>query len=296
MNLESIEDKLGKGIIPVCKFVYFLPNHDFKWIKNLLTILKSRGLQNYNLLIVGYYYGALAKSLFPEKRVTVIDVDPLGILSNVFAVWLNLYKKLKFRELSKTLFLDFYKANFRYKTLRSKISKFRYEYSTELFKEFIKENLSSKNEKDLIEYLLRTIYRIEFCGDSFILNRAPKGFCTSIIKHPLKFEPDEVIIGDFTKMEESKKYDAIITSNLIDFVKDKNQFLRKIQSLLSKNGWAEISSYNNDTNKMLKRLCKNEKTFLGTGTFFKQYKYHIKYVWRSIYLSETTHIFKPNNL
>jgi len=278
----------------VSKFVYFLPNHDFEWIDNLLTALKTRDSSKYNLLIVGYYYGAIAKSIFPKLRVSVIDNNPLGILSNAFAVWLNLHKKLESKKISRILFAEFYRTNSRHRTLRVKLSKHRYQYSLGFFREFFGGGLSGR-KKESIEYLFRTIYQIKSDRDCLILDRIPKGFSSEILNYPLNLEPDKIIVKNFLELSNRNKYNIIITSNLIDFIKDKNKFLEKAQSLLLKGGRVEISSYNKRTNEMLGYLYKNKQSFLGTGTFFKQIKNYFTYIKRPIYLDKITHILQPNN-
>jgi hypothetical protein len=160
----------------------------------------------------------------------------------------------------------------------------------------MQDQLSIKNKQEFIEDLFRTIYRIDSLSDSLVLNRASKGFSFDIIKHPLRYEPDDVIVDDFMKIRNYQKYDMIITNNLIDFVGNKEYFLKKARELLSKEGCIEVSSYCETTQKMIESFCRNKKTFLGRGVFFKQYKDCFIYIQKPIYLGETTYILKRNDL
>jgi len=292
MNFKPLENKLEIGVAPIFKYAYFLPNHDLNWTRNILKILRNR-ITTGRLLVVGYYYASIIKSTFPELKVIAIDADPLNLLSNAFVVWLKLYKKLEFTTISKIIFLDFYKPGKRLKELKTELSVLRYFYSYNFFKEFFTSHFfCGVANENFIEYLFRTIFRVKKHGSLFILNRAPKGVCADILRYPLKTEPDEIIIKNLIDMRGWKKYHIIISNNAIDFSKNKDEFLKNIKSLLTKNGLAEISSYNKKTRKKLKKICKNKKTFLGTGVFYKMGRNRIGYVRKSIYLDEITYILK----
>ncbi len=297
MNNLDLQNKLNFKIKPVFKYVYFLPNHDLRWIKNVLSELHIKDVPTYNLLVVGYYYGAIIKTMFSNINVTVIDTDPLGILSNAFAVWLNSDLKMKFKNILIALLLDFYYINQKYRLPRVGLPQGRYNQSLTLFQKFISKRIIGGKHlsKSLMKYLFNTIYRIEFDDKNIFINRVPKGFCSDIIKYPLKrnLSPEKIIIGNLVKIKFNECYDAIITSNSIDFSKNKKKFLDKIHDLLLVNGLAEISSYNTKTNEILNSICNNKKIFLGAGTFFDTTENgFMGYSRKSIYLEQISHIFQ----
>ncbi|MDD3434573.1 MAG: hypothetical protein PHD96_01460 [Candidatus Pacebacteria bacterium] len=297
MNHLDLKNKLNVKNVPIFKYVYFLPNHDLQWIKNVLSKLCVKNVSTYNLLVVGYYYGTIVKTMFPNINVTVIDADPLAILSNAFAVWLNSDLRMKFKNISRVLFLDFYRLNHKYRLPKAKLSYDRYNQSLTLFQKFINKRIigGKRLNKCSITHLFNTIYRIEFDDKNIFINRVPKGFCNDIIQYPLekKLLPDKVIIGNLIKIKTNERYNAIITTNSIDFSKNKSKFLDKIRDLLLVYGLAEISSYNTKTNKMLHSICNNKKKFLGTSTFFDTTnKNSMTYFRKPIYLGRITHIFQ----
>jgi len=289
MNLKPLENKIQKDIVPVFSWVYFLPNHDRRWIKNILKIAE-RSSAGGRMLVVGYYYASIIKSNFINSKVTAIDADPLGLLSNAFAVWLKLYKKLKFQEILKILFLDFYTPD---KENTTRLSRARYVKSLKFFKEFLSLQLPKiANNKNLVERLFKLIYRITSRDKFLILNQMSKGICADIIKYPLKAEPDEIIVANLIEINSAEKYQFMSLNNSIDFIKNKKAFLRKVKSLLLDNGLAEISSYNVETQKNLKKICHNKKIFLGTGVFYKRGKDGVQYFKEPIYLNEISYILK----
>jgi len=291
MNLKLLENKIQKDFVPVFSRVYFLPNHDRQWIKNILRIVKqsSRLLAGSRILVIGYYYASIIKSNFINSKVTAIDVDPLGLLSNAFAIWLKLYKKLKFQKIFKILFFDFYTPG---KENTRKLPRARYIKSLSFFKEFLRLQLPKvANNQTLAEYLFKLIYRITSCDKFLILDQMPKGICADIIKYPLRAVPDEIIAANIMELNSIPKYQFISLNNSIDFVKNKKSFLHKVKSLLLDNGVAEISSYNIETQKILKN-CYNKRIFLGTGVFYKRNKNGPQYSKKSIYLNEISYIFK----
>jgi len=297
MNDLDLKNKFNLKIKPIFKYVYFLPNHNLQWIKNVLSKLHVKDVPTYNLLIVGYYYGTIIKTMFPNINMTVIDADPLAILSNAFAAWLNSDLKMKFKNTSTILFLDFYQIGQKYKSLKVALPQNRYNQSLALFQKFIDKKIASSKHlsENLIRYLFNTIYRIEFDDGNIFINRVPKGICGNIIKYSLKKEsgPKKIIIGNLTKIKINERYDAIITSNSIDFSKNKKKFLNNIHNLLSVNGLAEISSYNAKTNKILNSICNNKKFFLGDGIFFDTAKNNfMNYFKKSIYLGQISHILQ----
>lgn len=296
ISLFDTEKKLSFKTKPIFKYVYFLPNHDLKWTKNTFRKLKVKNDPDFRLLVVGYYYGTIAKNLFPKTAVTVIDADPLAILANAYAVWL----KCRFRkhsDISKLLFLDFYRLNQIINEAEVFLPTERYEWSLNLFKEFIIESFKNRNkiQDRLINYLFNQIFRTRAGDNRITLMRAPKGFCADILRLRLKgIAPDSVIVDDLTHIKTQQNFDAIMTNNSIDFTKKKKYFFKKIRVLVKNNGLVEISSYDARTIRWLSHLSRNKNVFLGNGIFWQtSTNGSMRYVKKLIRMGQTTHILKP---
>jgi len=299
INLFDIEKNLSFKTKPVFKYVYVLPNHDIQWVKSVFRKLKIKNDPKFRLLVVGYCYGIIAKKFFPRAIITTIDADPLAILSNAYVVWLK-YRFKKVNDISKMLFLDFYRLNrpISVNEFEILLSIKRYQQSINLFKKFIIENFKNKNkiQDGLIKHLFNQIFRINiYNGNRVILKLAPKGFCADILKLRLgKIVPNSVIIDDLARLQIQRNFDAIMSNNSIDFTKNKKYFLKKIKGLIKKNGLIEISSYNAKTIRWLRYVSRNKNVFLGNGIFCETLTDNsMRYVQKPIRMGRITHILKP---
>jgi hypothetical protein len=251
--------------------VFFLPNHNLQWLKNILEVSEIR---KGRILIMGSFL--YAAYLPKDFRVTVIDKNLLSLISQLYVLWLKLedYSPQKIKEI---LFLNKFGNRFRNHKRVKIISRDEYFKSLITFLDFSKRLKIFLKHKSL-EKIFREIFRINKTGKEFKLHLIPKGlnsYDLIRVKPTKGIEEIHFLNIPLESFKSNRKFDFIISTNVIENFAHSFDFLRITCSLLTKRGKVEITTYKEPLMRWLKYVkllinYEKQKTFsLGGAYLFK---------------------------
>lgn len=226
---------------------FVLPNHSANWLVKTIKIAKKAretvgGVGSY-LLVGGTFYGAMAKGLYPDANIWVVEKDPVASVGQLFLVWL--YEKgIQYSELLALFFLkDINKRHLAHKHTYF-IRKKQYLDSQKVFFKFLREQSAQPDIK-----LFERVFSIVTTRQGLILCPPQKGIYPEIFQElrSMNLElktPDRIVIKDIMNAR-VPRFDCVITNNVFDLVPDPSKFLNKVSSVANRNGIIEISTYTN---------------------------------------------------
>lgn len=287
---------LNKCVEPINKQVFLLPNHDSIWLKYLIKIIEVNNCKK--ILVVGYLYGLILSEVLVDRDVVIVDNDPLAILAQSFAVWLTKTLKKNSALVRSLLFLDYYKINQDNFETKKVLTAERYERTFLLFNKFV--NLHLKNEKlsnESIINLYRLIFQIESSKDKFYIVLKRKGFNYFILQNDFTrpIFGNRIIVDSLTNVKGD--FDFIITTNVIDYLEDKNEFINKMHDLLREGGFVELHTYKKEVQDFIKNKYKPDKSKRFAYAFLFQEKSDcFRYIKKKIFLNKTFFVIKKSEL
>lgn len=249
---------------------FFLPNQSRSWLDFVVRRYSPLNQSSVKILIVGGLFYSCYLSA-KGYQVTVIEKSPLAAISQIYACWLMEEKNSLF-ELQR-LFLLYLVGNRKkpHKRTGVLIPDKDYSLATKKFIEFTK-----IKDQMLSQEIFDNIFKIETVGKKKIFSLIKKGV-NLLGFESAKFQlPRKIIISDIKQYAQtaSEKFDVIISSNVINFFSNPEEFLFVFNPLLKKQGLMEITVYDQPLQKILGEMfgVQPQSLVVGQAQLLKKVK------------------------
>lgn len=245
--------------------IFFLPNHNIEWLRKVIQIAKIR---KGKILIIGspLYIAYLPKNF----DVTVIDKNFLALISQLYVLWLR-QQNYSNKEIKKILFLNKFGNRFKPHQRFKLVSKLEYLKSLSIFKQF-SANFGNLTKEKNIKKNFQKIFNLRKDKNKFYIYLIPKGLNSNDllkIKPIRKFKEIKFINISLKNFKARKKFNFIISTNVIENFDQPFTFFKYINPLLTEKAGVELTTYNKclaQWLRYLKILINNKKqTSLSLG-------------------------------
>lgn len=230
--------------------IFFLPNHNIRWLKRVIQITRIRMGK---ILIIG---SPLYAAYLPKNfNVTVIDKNFLALISQLYILWLK-QQNYSNKKIKKILFLNKFGNRFKFHRRFKLVSELEYLKSLSIFKQFLTSFGDLAKGKN-IEKNFQRIFNLRKDKNKFYIYLIPKGLNSDDllkIKPVRKLEEIKFINISLENFKTHKKFNFIISTNVIENFDKPFTFFKYIGPLLTEKAGVELTTYNKYLAQWLKYL------------------------------------------